>query len=147
MPREPHMEAMLHQPKPDDDLGVQAFLDEFGKALTGGDGEAAAQMWQTPAFLLGEGVARVVNAREEMAAFFGEARAHYAKIGITDTRPEIVRLDEITDHLVMVRVHWPYLDALGRDVGGECSTYTLAREGDGDWKFRIAVMHGQEAVN
>jgi hypothetical protein len=59
-----------------------------------------------------------------------------------------VRLDSIHDALVMVRVHWPWLDADGETVGGECSTYTLEREGaDGQWKMRIVVMHGAEAVN
>jgi hypothetical protein len=147
MPREPNLDDMLHQVPPKDDLGVQDFLEGFGKALTAGDGEAIAEMWQTPAFVLGGGMARPVNTHAEVAEFFGGARAEYNHLGITDTRPEIVRLDEITDHLVMVRVHWPYLDAQGRNVGGECSTYTLSREGSGDWKFRITVMHGQEAVN
>jgi hypothetical protein len=147
MPREPQLEEMLHQPKPKDDLGVQDFLDRFGNALTAGDSEAIAQMWQTPAFVLGQDMARVVDTSAEAAEFFGGAREQYNQLGIVDTKAEIVRLDEITDRLVMARVHWPYLDAEGRDVGGECSTYTLTREGTGDWKFRIVVMHGQEAVN
>ncbi|MGQ0532616.1 MAG: DUF6841 family protein [Caulobacteraceae bacterium] len=147
MPHEPELEEMLHQPPPADDLGVQDFLNGFAKALTAGDGAAIAEMWETPAFVLGEGMARAVNTREEVAEFFGGARAQYNEIGITDTRAQIVRLDEITDHLVMVRVRWPYLDGLGREMGAECSTYTLTREGMGDWKIRIAVMHGQEAVN
>jgi hypothetical protein len=46
----------------------------------------------------------------------------------------------------MVRVRWPYLTPDGREMGAETSTYTLARQ-DGDWKLRVAVMHGQEAPN
>lgn len=143
----PELEDMLHQAKPKDDLGVQDFLDSFGKALTAGDVQAIADMWETPAFVLGDGIARPVNARDEVSEFFGGAREHYNKLGIVDTKPQIVRLDEISDHLVMVRVRWPYLDAEGREVGAECSTYTLTREGSGDWKLRITVMQGQEALN
>lgn len=147
MPRDPELETMLTQPRPDDDLGVQAYLDRFAEALTAGDGMAIAAMWQTPAYVLSAEMARVVNTQEEVAEFFGGAREQYNAMGVTDTKAEIVRLDEVSDHLVMVRVHWPWLDADGNEVGGETSTYTLSREQDDDWKLRVAVMHGQEAVN
>jgi len=147
MARDQDLEEMLHQPTPEDDLGVQEYLSAFAEALTAGDGAAIAEMWETPAFVLGQDMARVVNAPEEVAEFFGGARAQYAEIGITDTRADIVRLDEITDHMVMVRVRWPYLDAEGHEMGAETSTYTLVRQGSGEWKLRIAVMHGREAVN
>jgi ketosteroid isomerase-like protein len=147
MARDPDLEELLTQAPPKDDLGVQDFLDSFAKALTAGDGEVIAEMWETPAFVLGEGMARAVSEPEEVAEFFGGAREEYNELGIVDTRPHIVRLDEISDHLVMVRVRWPYLDKDGREVGAETSTYTLARDGDGDWKLRITVMHGREAVN
>jgi hypothetical protein len=138
---------MLTQAPPNDDLGVQAYLDRFAEALTAGDGEAIAAMWHTPAFVLGADRAHVVNSPEEVAEFFGGAREQYSAMGVTDTKAEIVRLDEVNDRLVMVRVHWPWLDAEGNEVGGETSTYTLSREKDEDWKLRVAVMHGQEAVN
>lgn len=147
MARDPYLEEMLPQPPPDDDLGVKTYLDGFAKALTAGDDVAIAQMWETPAFVLGQDMARVVNAPEEVADLVGGARAQYAEIGITDTRAEIVRLDEITDQMVMVRVRWPYLDAQGREMGAETSTYTLVRGDSGDWKLRIAVVHGREAMN
>lgn len=147
MAREPHLEEMLHQPLPDDDLGVQAFLDRFGKALTGGDGAAIAEMWETPAFVLGDGMTRTVKSPSEVEALFAGAKDQYNALGITDTKALIVRLDEINDHLVMVRARWPYLDAEGIERGAETSTYTLTRERDGDWKFRITVMQGAEKPN
>ena len=147
MARDQDLEEMLHQPTPEDDLGVKEYLNAFKDALTAGDGAAIAEMWDTPAFVLGQDMARVVSEPEEVAQFFGGAREQYAEIGITDTRAEIVRLDEITDQMVMVRVRWPYLDNQGREMGAETSTYTLVRQGAGDWKMRIAVMHGKEAVN
>ena len=147
MARDQDLEEMLSQAPPEDDLGVREYLTAFKDALTAGNGAAIAEMWETPAFVLGQDMARVVNEPEEVAEFFGGARAQYREIGITDTRAEIVRLDEITDHMVMVRVRWPYLDQQGREMGAETSTYTLVRQGSGDWKLRVAVMHGKEAVN
>ncbi len=147
MARDQDLEEMLHQAPPEDDLGVQEYLNSLKEALTSGDGDAVAEMWETPAFVLGQGMARVVSAPDEVAELFGAARAHYREIGITDTRAEIVRLDEITDQMVMVRVRWPYLDPQGREMGAETSTYTLVRQSGGDWKLRVALMHGKEAVN
>jgi hypothetical protein len=147
MARDPSLEEILHQPTPEDDLGVQEFLNGFAEALVAGDGAAIAEMWETPAFVLGHEMARTVNAPEDIAEFFGGARDQYKEIGITGTRAQIVRLDEITDQLVMVRVRWPYLDAQAREMGAEISTYTLSRQSKGDWKIRIALMHGKEAVN
>ena len=147
MARDQDLEQMLSQAPPEDDLGVKEYLDAFKDALTAGDGDAIAEMWETPAFVLGQDMARVVNAPADVAEFFGGAREQYREIGITDTRVQIVRLDEITDHMVMVRVRWPYLDTEGREMGAETSTYTLVRPEKGDWKLRIAVMHGKEAVN
>jgi ketosteroid isomerase-like protein len=141
------LEPMLHQEPPEDDLGVKDFLDRFAEAFTSGDGEAVATLWDTPAFVLSADMARPVNEASEVAEFFGGSREQYNEIGITGTRAEIVRLDEISDHLVMVRVRWPYLDNSGNEMGAETSTYTLARKGDGGWKIRISVMHGAEAVN
>lgn len=147
MARDQNLEEMPHQPSLDDDLGVQEYLNGFKEALTIGDGEAVAEMWDTPAFVLGPDMARVINSTAEVAELLGAAREQYREIGIADTRAQIVRLDELNDHMVMVRVRWPYLDPQGREMAAETSTYTLVRPAKGEWKMRIAVLHGKEAVN
>lgn len=148
MSRHPESETQSLETESHDDLGVQDFLVSFGRALTAGDGAAIAEMWETPAFVLGEGMCRVIDTREDVEQFFGGARDQYNALGIVDTHPQIVRLDDISDRIVMVRVRWPYLDAQDRECGAETSTYTLAREDSGDdWKFRIVVMQGTERLN
>jgi hypothetical protein len=147
MPRQPELEEMLSQIPLEDDLGVQDYLDGFAKALTAGNGKAIARMWATPSFVLGEAMAIVVENPAQVEQFFGGAREQYNARGVANTRADIVRLDHISDRLVMVRVRWPWLDAQNREVGGETSTYTLQLDEDGEWKLRVAVMHGAEAVN
>jgi len=146
MARDQNVQEVQPEAPSIDDLGVQEFLNGFAEALTEGDGDAIAEMWEMPAFVLGQDMACVVSDPEEVAEFFGGARKQYREIGITNTRAEIVRLDEITDQMSMVRVRWPYLDPDGQEMGAETSTYTLVRRGD-HWKVRIAVLHGKEAVN
>ncbi len=130
-----------------DDLGIQEFLDALGEALTSGNTAAVVSMWEMPAFVIGDDMVEAIEERGELETMFAGARENYNARGVLDTAPEIIRVDEITDSIVCVRVRWPWLDSEGREVGAETSSYTLKRGEDGDWKLRIAIMHGMEAVN
>lgn len=121
---------------------VQELLDRFARALTAGDGEAVAELWETPAFVLGSGMARAVSARAEVVEFFSSGKDQYNALGITDTRAEIQALDWVSEDLVVVDVRWPYLDANGEEVGEERSTYTLLRDAQGRLKIRSVLMRG-----
>jgi hypothetical protein len=125
-----------------DDGAVQDLLDRFARALTAGDGEACADVWETPAFVIGRGMARPVTSRDEVVEFFGSGKQQYAARGIVDTRAEVQELDWISDDLVVVRVRWPYLDASGDEQGQEESSYTLLRDPSGTFKIRAVLMRG-----
>jgi hypothetical protein len=141
---EPHLEDMLHQKPPRDELGIQDVLDRTAKAITSGDGATVAALWEVPAYVLGDDISMAVSSLEEAAKFLGGNKAQYNAIGVVDTRADIEHLEEIGKRLVSVRVRWPWLDAAGKEVGGETSTYVLRRNDAGEWKFRVAVMHGAE---
>ena len=141
---EPHLENMLHQKPPKDEFGVQDLLDRAARGVTSGDGAAVAALWEIPAYVLGDDVSMAVSSLEEAAKFLGGGKAQYNALGVVDTRADIEHLEEIGKRLVSVRVRWPWLDANGKEVGGETSTYTLRRNDAGEWKFRVAVMHGAE---
>lgn len=125
-----------------DNAEVQEFLDRMGRAVTSGDGRAAAQMWENPALVLGDEQAMAISSSKELEQFFGGAKEQYNAKGITDTRAEIVRLDRPTERIAIVEVRWPYLDSRGSSHGSETSTYTLRRDDKGTLKLRMAVMHG-----
>jgi hypothetical protein len=121
---------------------TREFLDTFAKALTTGDAPAVARLWETPAFVLGDGMARAVNSSAEVEEFFSHAKDQYAAQGIMEARAEILQLDCLTERIVQVEVRWPYVDAYGKEFGHETSTYTLMRDDRGQLRLRIAVMHG-----
>ncbi len=121
---------------------MRDFLDEFARALTAGDGRAVANLWETPAFVLGDEMVRVVQSPQEVEAFFAGAKEQYNARGVTEARAEILELDWLTDRIVQVEVRWPYQDAYGEELGYETSTYTLLRDDAGRLRLRIAVMHG-----
>ncbi|MEO8180533.1 MAG: hypothetical protein ABI895_16990 [Deltaproteobacteria bacterium] len=121
---------------------VQEVLDRFARAMTAGAAEAVADLWETPAFVLGAGMVRAVATREEVVAFFSGTKEQYTSRGIDDTRAEIQRLDWVSDDLVVVDVRWPYLNADGDEVGEETSSYTLVADDEGRLKIRSVLMRG-----
>ena len=123
---------------------VQEFLDEMARALTSGDGEAAARLWSLPAVLVGDDLVEPVTSKEQLAKMFGGAKAQYNAIGITDTRGEIERLEWLTDRIAVVHVRWPHLDAEGEEHGEESSSYLLRRDDDGRLKLHVAILRGMK---
>jgi ketosteroid isomerase-like protein len=126
-----------------DNSAVRALLARLARALTSGDGKAAAAMWATPALVLGDDMALTVSSSVDLQEVFGGAKAQYNARGITETRPDILRLDWVTSRLAIVEVRWPYLTAEGDEVGEETSTYIIRREPNGRLAIRATVMHGE----
>ena len=124
------------------DRSMQDFLDALGRAVTAGDGAAAAALWDVPALVVSDADVMAIESRDQIAQFFGGAKAQYNAKGIVDTRAEIVRQWWPTDRIAIVEVRWPYLDADGDERGDETSTYTIRRDDSGDLHLRVAVMHG-----
>lgn len=126
-----------------DNAAVRALLVGLAHALTSGDGKTAAATWATPALVIADDLALTVTSHDELQEVFGGAKAQYNARGIADTRPDILRLDWVTDRLAIVEVRWPYLAADGDEIGEETSTYVIRREPDGRLAIRASVMHGE----
>jgi len=121
---------------------VQQLLDRMARAVTGGDGRTMAEIWETPALVVGDDGVMAVGSAQEVEQFFGGAKEQYNARGITGTRAEIQRLDWPTQRTAIVEVRWPWLDDDGASHGYETSTYTLRRDDAGTLRLRAAVMHG-----
>ena len=119
-----------------DQVEVQGLLDQMARALTSGDGRAAARLWETPALVLSDQGVHAVASTAEVEQFFGGAKDQYNQMGIVDTRPEIQHLSWPTQHIAIVEVRWPWLDASGNESGSETSTYTFRRDDGGQLKLR-----------
>jgi ketosteroid isomerase-like protein len=131
------------QRKPVHDIEtVQQYLDRYAKALTSGDGETLATMWEVPALVLGHADIAISNT-DQVKQFFTGAKAEYNKRGIVDTKAVIEREEWLTDRLVSVDVRWPYIDSRGQTTGSESSTYILRRADDGALKIRVTLTRGE----
>lgn len=135
-----HPDTRGDDPYSDD---VLQFLDAYALALLRGDERAIAAMWEAPALVIGDAGVHAVASTAEVERFFAEAKEQYAARHITGTRPDVQRLEWVTERIAMVRVWWPYLDEGGRHIGAESSTYTLRRDEHGRLRLRVATMHGE----
>ena len=123
-----------------DDEAVENFLKRYANALSQGQSATIAQMWQAPALVVSDSGVVAVGAEVEVDRFFAAAKAQYDARGITSTRPEIMRIQWLTDRVVSVDVRWPQLDARGEELGAESSSYTLRRDEEGELKVRVAII-------
>lgn len=121
---------------------VELFLERYGRALVTGDVETLANLWETPALVLADAGVLPVTTREEIVAFFSKAKASYEAQGVLTTEARVLRLEWLSERIATVEVRWPYVDAQGREMGGETSTYTLRRDESGQLRLRAAIMHG-----
>lgn len=121
---------------------LQECLDKLARAITAGDGKAAAALWEAPAFVIGDEMAMPITELAEAEKFFGGAKEQYNERGIVDTRAEIIDEEWIGDRIVVAKVRWPYLDEAGREVGAERSDYTFRRNDRGELKVRSVLMRG-----
>lgn len=123
---------------------VRAMLQGFAAAFTRGDGPAAAACWDVPALVVAEEGSRAVGTLDEVAAFFGGARAQYNAQGVTGTRPDVQAIDWHTPRLASVTVRWPYLDAQGAEVGRSESSVYVVRLAGGEAKICAVLMLGTQ---
>lgn len=119
---------------------AEEFVIEYGTALSAGDGERVASMWEIPALVLSDGSSIAVTSREQVAEFFGVQPAYYAEQGIHATRAVSVAIEQLSDELCSADVRWVGLDAEGRATNHhELSTYVLRRDEAGTVRIQVAI--------
>ena len=123
----------------DDRDRIQAFLERYGAAIGSGDLDTAATCWAVPALILADEGAIPVESRDEIEAFFGQAVAAYRSEGLVETRPEIERIETLSDRLVSVDVRWPAFDAAGAERASERSRYVLRLGAEDNLEIQVAV--------
>lgn len=136
----PRLPLQMRRGPADDE--IQDFFDRMAAALTRGDGEAVADLWAVPALVLSDRHTQAVASLDEVAHFFGGAKDQYNRLGIADTKAQIVGFERLTTRIVLVDVRWPWLDAKGAERGEETSTYLLRRDDSGELKLQAVVMRG-----
>lgn len=118
---------------------IGRLLEQLGQALSAGDLHKASTCWAVPALILSDDGATAVTDTSEIEAFFEQAAEWYHLQGIASTRPEIERIDMLSETLAAVDVRWPSFDASGQEKVSERSHYIVQLAEDGQAYIRVAL--------
>ncbi len=118
---------------------IRRMLELLGLALSTGDLKAVANCWAVPALVLSDEGAIAVAELHEIEAFFARAAEWYRSQGLVATRPEVERVDQLSDKLSAVDVRWPTFDSAGAERASERSHYVLQLGDDGQPRIRLAL--------
>lgn len=121
---------------------VRRFFARYESALASCDAQELAQMWSTPAFVMDDGGANVIDSVQEVERFFDATRRERDELGISDTRADVVHIEWATENIAVVDVRFPYRTNEGNEVGEELSRFVLLREPSGALKLRMALLRG-----
>ncbi len=122
----------------DNDL-IMRFLEGYGAALSAGDLRVVSSSWVIPALVLSDQGAMAVTDTSEIEAFFAQGIEYYRSQGLMSTRPELERVEMLSETLVSVDVRWPAYDSSGSEKASERSHYILQLGQDGQPQFRVAL--------
>lgn len=119
---------------------VHDFFSRFGQAVSRGEPDEAADLWDFPALVLADQGARALASRREIAQFYAAQKEHYAARGVAHTRAEVLRVERLSERMLQVLVRWPYFDEQGQERGSETTSYVLRADDAGELKVRLALI-------
>jgi hypothetical protein len=118
---------------------IRRLLERLGTALSTGDLAGISNCWEVPALVLSDEGAIAVAATGEIEAFFAQAAEWYRSQGLVSTRPELERVEMLSEKLASVDVRWLAFDSSGQEKSSERSHYMLQLGKDGQAHIRVAL--------
>jgi hypothetical protein len=120
---------------------IKRLVECVAQSLSAGDFHALAKCWEVPALVLSDNGAIAVSDASEIERFFAQAAEWYRSRGIASTKPEIERVDFLSDKLAAIDVRWPWLDASGKEMSSERSHYIAQVGQDQRAYIRVALTN------
>jgi hypothetical protein len=118
---------------------IRRCLDHIGQALSSGDLRGIADCWEVPALVLSDQGTIIVTEAGEVESFLARAVEWYRSQGLMATKPELERIEPLSEKLTSVDVRWPTFDATGTEKASERSHYILHLGEDGQQRIRVAL--------
>lgn len=110
---------------------IKRFFERLGFGISKGDFGGVSRAWVFPALVLSDQETIAVSDAAQVEQFFGKASKWYRSRGLVATRPELERIDVLSERLVAVDVRWPAFDKTGAEKASERSHYILRLSEDG----------------
>ncbi len=118
---------------------IRRCLEHIGQALSAADPHGIADCWALPALVLSDEGAIVLTEAGQIESFFTRAIEGYRSQGLTATRPQLERVEPLSEKLTSVDVRWPTFDATGAEKASERSHYILQLGEDGQQRIQVAL--------
>ena|SRR6516162_8489159 len=121
------------------DETIRGLLGRLGQALSAGDLRGVSICWEVPAVILSDEGAAVLAEANQIENLFAGATEWYRSQGLVSTKPELERVDMLSEKLASVDVRWPAFDGSGQEKSSERSHYILQIGQDGQVRIRVAL--------
>ena len=121
------------------DETIRGLLGRLGQALSAGDLRGVSICWEVPAVILSDEGAAVLAEANQIENLFAGATEWYRSQGLVSTKPELERVDMLSEKLASVDVRWPAFDGSGQEKSSERSHYILQIGKDGQVRIRVAL--------
>jgi len=118
---------------------IKQLLERLGRTLSAGDLRGVSSCFEFPAVFLSDDGATILAEASELEKLFAQATDWYRSRGLVSTRPELERIDMLSEMLAAVDVRWPAFDASGQEKSSERSHYILRLGTDGQVYVRVAL--------
>lgn len=109
---------------------VIEMLERLGEAVSNGDLAGISASYGYPALFLSNEQVVLLESAGQVEEIFAANRDWYTSQGIQTAKPELLRLDQISDKIISVDVRWPGFDKDGKKNYSETSHYLIHFEGE-----------------
>lgn len=110
---------------------IDEYLTRYAATLTAFDSKAAAELWATPAMIIDDRFAGVLDDRESMAQGLEQSYPLYRELGLASVRHECLNIQDLTDAIKLLHVRWLFHDADGNQLTDSTAYYMVRRDDDG----------------
>jgi hypothetical protein len=114
-------------------------LERVGQAISTSNWPDLANCWAFPALVLSDEGAITIADADSLQALFARMAQGYQSQGLVATRPELERIEPLSEKLTAVDVRWPTFDAAGTEKAVERSHYLLQLGEDQQQRIRVAL--------
>lgn len=122
------------------------FFFTLGEAISTGNLDVIKKYWAMPSYILSDRTTVALSTNEDLEKYFLSKKREYIKRTISTVRSEILRIQWMTDQIVVAHVKWSLLDKSAKELSAESAFYTLKSDKNAKLKIHtMAILHEKTA--
>lgn len=118
---------------------IDQFFHEYAAALNGADADGVADRFSYPALLVSDEGALVVHDHQAAMDGIRAADARYRAMGFTRAVVEVRSVEQLSQRINLVGIHWDYLGDADRAIYDNAYRYLVRRDDDGAHRISVAI--------